>query len=377
MEFDNLSKKIIVILYNYKKNKILTNKISKIASNLNINKRIFNKKKLESHIKKWKELYPNVSAKWYKVYSTVLGHEDENFVPENIYYLVIEPTLNNKQVYKAYSDKNFYNLYYDEKLFPNTIIRNIDGVYYDSNYKFISLSNQNLINILSRYKKIIVKPAIDSGGGKAVDLFINTGHFFKNKNKKILSLNYLEKIYKRNFLIQEYISQHAFFKQFNKDSVNTIRIFTYRSVKNNNIIILHSLLRIGRKGNFVDNQASGGISCGIKETGELNSFAIDKYGNKYFEINGINLSNKLKIPYFEEVKIIARQIAEKNIYARLLGLDFYVNNENKIKLIEINNINNEINFYQMNNGSLFGDYTNEIIEFCSKNYKSFVIDYYY
>jgi hypothetical protein len=50
---------------------------------------------------------------------------------------------------------------------------------------------------------------------------------------------------------------------------------------------------------------------------------------------------------------------------------------NQVKLIEINNNNNEINFYQMNRGPLFGKYTQEIINYCQKSRKSFCIDFDY
>ena len=72
---------------------------------------------------------------------------------------------------------------------------------------------------------------------------------------------------------------------------------------------------------------------------------------------------------------IAKKIAKLNYYSRLLGIDLGMDNNGRIRIIEINSVNNEINFYQMNNGPLFGDYTKEIIDYCKKNQISYCFDY--
>ena len=77
---------------------------------------------------------------------------------------------------------------------------------------------------------------------------------------------------------------------------------------------------------------------------------------------------------FDEIVSHGLEIAKKFHYHRLLGFDFCVDEMGEVKLIEINNRNNEINFFQMNNGPLFREYTNEIIEFCSKNKKTVCFD---
>jgi len=104
---------------------------------------------------------------------------------------------------------------------------------------------------------------------------------------------------------------------------------------------------------------------------------VDKYGNRYKEINGTDLDKRFIVPFYEQMHAIACEVAPENKYARLLGFDFFLDRENNVKIIEINNINNEINFHQMNNGPLFGEYTDEVIDYCVQNCKSFVIDFYY
>lgn len=158
--------------------------------------------------------------------------------------------------------------------------------------------------------------------------------------------------------------------------MNTIRLFSYKSVINNQIYILQGVFRIGKPGSIVDNQAAGGLACAIDlETSKLNNFVSDKYGNKYYQFNNINFSNDYYIPHLQEMKELAIYIASRLFYFRLLSFDFCVDNMNNIKLIEINNKNHEINFYQFNNGPLFNSFTEEILSYCKDKPVNFLIDF--
>lgn len=372
-----LIKKLLIGVYNYKRTKVFRRKINSIYKGLkNVNKS-WDNEKLSIHRIKWGRLKSNISVKWYKVFSSVIGFEDENFIPEDIYYTVVEPCLNDKQLNKAYADKNRYTELYGCNLFPESLIHNIDGVYYNKDFKYIDFTNSTIDSWRNNYIKLIIKPAIDTGGGKAVTLFTLHNNTYLNSKKEVLSFEWLYNQFESNFIIQPFINQHDFFEKFNADSINTVRIFTYRSVKSNNVTLLHSLLRVGRKGSHVDNQASGGFSCGINEKGKLNNFAVNKYGERFNYLNDIDLNQEIIVPFYSEMIQLTTSLAKNNRYARLLGFDVYVDANNAVRLIEINNLNNEINFYQMNNGSLFGDYTDEVIEYCTKSNKSFVLDFYY
>ena len=117
---------------------------------------------------------------------------------------------------------------------------------------------------------------------------------------------------------------------------------------------------------------------GMDSQGKLNKFAIKKDGSKFDKVNDINLvENDYIIPFFEELKAAAILIAEKNIHHRMLALDMVIDENNHPRCVEVNNRSNEINFHQLNNGPLFGEFTDEIIAYCEKHtenlYKEFVI----
>lgn len=341
-------------------------KINKIYKHLGIKDSKTDKNILKQHIDYWSPLSNKVNTRWFEVYSNVSNYQDVKYIPENIYQNVVEAKLNDRELSFAYKDKNFYELFYDEKeIFPECILRNINGFYFDKTYQPIKINENNFLSYLNNFDKILVKPSIDSGGGKNVELFRREDGKFINDKGRVLSFEYLQKSYVKNFIIQNYILQDSFFAQFNPSSVNTVRIFTYRSVVTGEVIVLHNILRIGKKGSIVDNQAMGGISIKINDNSLLNDYAIDKYGNKYSEHNGIVFSQiKTKVPKLEDMRNLAKCLAFKNIYSRLMGFDFCLSKDGQIKLIEINNQFAEINFFQMNSSTLFGKYTDEIIQYC-------------
>lgn len=339
----------------------------------NIKRPRYDKKLVELNKNYWRKIDKLHNATCYKIFSSINSIHDKNYISEQTYYNKVEPTLNNLSFSEAYSDKNFYSKIFSKKLLPQTYMRCIDGVFYDDSFR--KVDPNNLEDLLKDEWKIIIKKSIETGGGKGVWLYlkINGRYDFLDFSGDLVNNLYYR--FGKNFIVQQYINQHNFFKKFNESSVNTIRILTYRSVLTNEIIVINSVFRIGKKGSYVDNQSSGGISCGINlETGFINDFAIDKLGNITQRSNGTNFSGE-QVPFFGEMKELAKEIGEQYRYHRLLGFDFTVDTNNNIKVLEVNTKNNEINFYQMNNGPLFGIYSDEILDYCMKFQKTINIDF--
>jgi hypothetical protein len=376
---DNLIKKLISIIINLRESRLFSKKMKRIYNGL-LEKNLIRQDTneiIKKHIEYWQRLGLKIDNLSYSVFSSVSGYEDPLFVPEIVYYNQIEPKLNNRMMTLASADKNIYEYYFSEfDIFPKTLIRKIEDVYYDSYYNLMAPSKDLLQDIIGHDRKVIIKKTYDTGGGLNVGLFVYSNGIFHDQTRKMnYTLDTLTDLFGFDYVIQEYIQQHDFYSRFNPSSINTIRIFTYRSVKNNVVIPLQAVFRIGRPGKITDNQASGGISCGINREGTMNDFAIDKYGNKYLESNGIRFSDIDKVYMFEEMSVMAIRIAQKQFYSRLLGFDFCVDNLGKVRLLEINNSNIETNFLQMNNGPLFGSYTEEIVQYCLHTSKTICLDF--
>lgn len=317
------------------------------------------------------------SAKWLKIYAGINNIISPDYVPENYYYVIIEPRLNNLIYSLAYADKNLYTILIPENVdvLPKTFLRKINGVFYENGYKPVSINEAKEILKNISHKEIIIKPSSDSAGGRNVSILRNYSNIWYNKEQKF-DLQTINQKYPTNLILQEKINQHSFYKSLNESSVNTVRIFTYRSVKDNKIHILHSIIRVGKPGQEVDNQASGGYSIGVDNKGYLNSFAVNKYGNKTSLINNLDLKTIKKAPGIENMHQVAKKIAPAFFYNRLLAFDFCLDEQGNVKLLEVNLKNIEINFLQMNNGPLFGNKTAEIIDYCKTAPKSINFDFY-
>jgi hypothetical protein len=327
--------------------------------------------------RKYKELWKKSGYKadksWLKMYGNICGDWDYRFIPESIYYLVAEPCLNNKSFSKSFSDKNLYSLFLKGFNRPETIVSNIEDVFYDA--ELVLSDDARTKEAMLSQSQIIIKPATDSGGGKDVTLWSVKGDKLISGYGEAIPAEELLKRYKRNFVIQKVIEQHPFYKRFNSSSVNTVRILTYRSPADEKIHILHTVFRVGSKDSITDNQASGGFACGVTDDGRLTGFAVDKKGNRYSEVNSIILEKGLKLEGYDELSATAIKAASRFYYSRLLGFDLCIDKDNQVIIIEVNNMNNEINFFQMIEGPLFGEFTEEVAEWCGKHKRSFMIDY--
>lgn len=375
MNGDLLLKKTMMSLYDHRRNRTLRKKVLKILSYCSAKNPLTEP---PSAVKKgykalWKVFSVSGDEAWLRLYGNISGIWDHRYVPENIYYNRIEPCLNNKAFTKCYTDKNFYPSYLRDFNIPATLISNIDGVFYNNEHK--PVTSEEALRLLNNETGFIIKPATDSGGGNKVTLWGKSNSGMLSNEGKVLTGDFLHSAYKKNYVIQKVIEQHAFFSRYNPTSVNTVRVLTYRSVKDESINVLHCILRVGASGSITDNQASGGYACGVTNTGQLTGNAVDKMGNRFQKVNNADLLPGTMIEGFEKIIKTSCDLASRYHYARLLGLDLCLNKEGDIIVLEVNNVNNEINFYQMLYGPLFKEFTDEVISYCLSHGCSFMIDY--
>jgi glutathione synthase/RimK-type ligase-like ATP-grasp enzyme len=99
------------------------------------------------------------------------------------------------------------------------------------------------------------------------------------------------------------LSQESVLRNFNPDTINTIRVLT----KNvgGNIQIVSAAVRFGRRGQFVDNMHAGGLAASVDvETGKINSHAGRRFDPiKYVEHPDSHLTFEgVQIPQWQEIK---------------------------------------------------------------------------
>lgn len=288
----------------------------------------------------WKQLTNKVEPYSYRLFSHYIG-EVPHIVPDYIGTEIISYYLNPQRYIDFYEDKNTYDSYIllNDSL-PKTYAKRISGgsmllVDNDSFYQANQMSiNDHLKNL--GVDKCVLKPTIDSCSGNGVMMFQKGNGSYVSTKGVILSNAFLES-FSDDFVIQEAIIQHPDLAKFNPTSVNTLRICTYRSVKDERIEVTGALIRIGKQGEIVDNAHAGGCFVGIDlESGHLHHYACDQYGNKYESWNSTSFAVAYKIPNWDIVKEFARRVASYNHHCRLLALDITVDADGRPRLIEIN-----------------------------------------
>jgi len=333
----------------------------------NIAKRLkLSSKNIKTYKKRWGGITKFINPKWFQVFEAISGVSDINYVAQDIFYGIIEPKLNNRSLALAHADKNSYDKYYSINPFPRNLVRNIHGIFLNSDYQLISEKDFPLF--LKGRDRVLVKPSIESSQGRNIRIFTKdiSGSFYDSSGDR-LTIDYINRKYKKNYVVQEYVQQHPYFTQFNESSLNCARIFTYRSVTTNKVTVLGSLLKFGKGGSFIDNQSAGGICSEIDANGYLNRYGTDILGNKYHTFgNNRKFYEAGPVHKIEEMKKIAVKIASENYHFRLIGIDICVDSDDKPVIIEVNNNYLGINFHQMAGRSLFKEFTDEVIDYCAR-----------
>lgn len=311
---------------------------------------------------------------FYRWYSNFIG-EDLNILPDDLMHNVIEPILNPMRFRGLYADKNMFDKllkpYFKNFVTPRTLVRCINGGLYDERYFYIDNTQASSIIQSSNASFLVAKPSIDSSSGNSVLFFRKKDDVFVlDKTNTILNIASLSIMLGYNYIIQEGLVQSEEMKQFNPSSINTLRIATYKSVVNEKANVLNAVLRIGKAGASVDNLHAGGCMVGIDSEGKLRSFCGDQYGNMFTEFNGISFDQRdFYIPNFEIVKGFAQQVAACIPHQRVLALDIMLDKDNQPKLIEYNNCAFSIWVFQQTIGTVFGDYTDEVVDYCKAHLK--------
>ncbi|WP_430814646.1 sugar-transfer associated ATP-grasp domain-containing protein [Carboxylicivirga sp. RSCT41] len=325
---------------------------------------------LKNYKKKWGVFGAGVKDIHVRNASGFLGYFDENIVPSDVYFAIIEPLLNNRKFALAYEDKARIDWINKPEHIPAIYVRNINGVYYSNDKKVLQKQSIDFDGLLTGVDSVVIKKTIEIHGGKGVEMFDRNkeGQLVNDKNE-ILSLDLLEQKFKKDFLVQKTVEQHPFYKAFNPSSLNTFRVYTYRSVTDNQIHILYSFLRIGAEKSRVDNIANGGVFVCLKE-GRFIEKGMKIGGVVVKQMNGLKPFKEMGTPPFiDEVYKLAKELAASHYYCRILGFDLAIDAQGKVMHIETNTSDIGMEGLQCTLGPLFHEFTDEIIEYCKTEMK--------
>ncbi|WP_347075144.1 sugar-transfer associated ATP-grasp domain-containing protein [Bacteroides uniformis] len=208
----------------------------------------------------------------------------------------------------------------------------------------------------------IIKPSIDSGSGKNVKLV-------RKEEIDTAKVKDLFETYKWDFNIQKRLEQSATLKKLNESSLNTLRIYTYRTLAGEYVLLV-SVVRFGGKGAFNDNASTGGGFCHVYDDGSLDQRVL-----RYHTLDKPTLKEflgfeSLTIPNYDRVMKFVFDLHRRLPYFDLVGWDIALDVNNEPVFIEMN-LTAESGFAQMNGGPLFGKYLDEVMERVSKVHKDY------
>jgi hypothetical protein len=297
-----------------------------------------------------------INTRWHQYFYTTTGIFDVRYLPPEFYSFKILQKLNNPHfMCRAYADKNFAAILFPDVLQPKTIIKNINGLYYDC--QGCPITEAEAIHSCLNLPDAIIKPSINSSVGKNIIRFSSLGGIIN----KDTSIEHFLSRYHKNFIIQEFLSQHPTLSLLNPALLNTMRIMTYR--REEDVVFLCAVMRVGKKNATVDNMSKGGVGCRIHSDGRLDKYGYSRIPYAVYEENdwGIKFSD-IVVPSFPSIVKKAKSLHFRVPYARIIGWDFAVNHEGEAVLIEINTLFPS-SLQQFIAG--FGEYTDEIIEAAS------------
>ena len=293
-----------------------------------------------------------VPTYWHQYLYSRNGLYSEKYIPASIYNSEILYRLNTLRFGLPYADKGFYDTLFPGFNRPRTIIKSVNGCFFDDKYP---ITKEKALDICNNLDNAVIKPSLEGHWGVGVELFHSENGYIPELNTSLQDL-FLQ--YKKNFIIQEKFEQHPDLAKLNPTSVNTIRVLSYRS--NNEIKILYAVIRIGRKGKVVDNETSGGIKADIDlQTGRIKGVAFGNPQEKTMPQtdSGVVLDNYL-IPKFPSVLEFVKSLHERLPYFNLIGWDISVDKNGNPAMIEWNRA---AELSQVAHGPAFGDYTEEIL----------------
>lgn len=303
----------------------------------------------------------------YRYYANISGIDDPTYMPKDLFYVVVERCLNDINYADLYADKNMYDRIYGPEYFPETVVRFIKSRFYTKDYQPISVEIAE--ELLHRLESgLVVKRTLGSCGGKSVRLYRkDEGGRHVDDMGNILSLGEFVNCFEGgHFVFQRRLEQSEFTKQFNRSSVNTFRVMTLRLPENESeIVVLKSILRMGVGDVIVDNEASGGISVGVLSDGTFSSYATDGNGQKvaFHPVTKIRFEGQ-KCLYIDDIYKLVIHLAKMVPHLRLLSWDVALDENNKPFCIEVNTSSVSIGFLQTFNGSLFGEYSKLVRDYC-------------
>ena len=294
--------------------------------------------------------------RWFDVYNSIRPNQIDlkYYIPDGFYYCMVDTFMSSHNSCYIMDDKNLYDLYFPEAKRPLTIIRKEKDLLFDKNYNIIS--EDKAVQLCRQQDRIIIKPSIESCGGKGICYWSNEESDINDLKNILCSFD--------SMIVQEVVTPHELLNHINSDCLSTLRIVTL--IFEGSVHVVSSVLIMAGKGAKTNHLHSGGLVCGILSDGHMKDYAYDGAGNCYQEHpNGIVFS-KTVIPGFQKCVDLVKTLAPRlSRVTRLIGWDLTIDSYGEPILIEANMTWGGL--CQIANGPIFGSLTPSILDYVAEN----------
>ena len=163
----------------------------------------------------------------------------------------------------------------------------------------------------------------------------NEGCLHEYQDESGLAMNsatIAEKYKDHSVIFEKQILQHPDMAKFNPDTVNTIRVLTYKNK------IIAATVRFGGKGCFVDNISKGGLAVNVDvETGKLSEWGMRKYDFEHCTEHPDTHERFVGqvVPMWNDAKAIVERCMKFMPYFGCVGYDVAISKDGPL-IVEIN-----------------------------------------
>lgn len=263
---------------------------------------------------------------WYRIYKNFHGFSP--YVMGGIYSdNKVREIVNPFSQLSSLEHKGLCDVYFPTLPFPKALVRRISGIYYDSEMN--QISELDAATILAGEEQFVIKPAWGTFQGKGVRK-ISCGTMSGIHTRQISELF---KDYTCDIIAQEVVCQHHDVEELNPTSLNCCRV---TSIYINGKYDYSVMLKIGKKGSSIDNWNSS-LICGVSKDGIIQKVGYDNKLNVYEATDRGVVFGGRRLPRFKEMVTLVEQ-SHKHFFPNcgIIGWDVFVDNENKVRLIEAN-----------------------------------------
>lgn len=295
-----------------------------------------------------------MSYKDFTVFYNRSGVFSPYYIPYYFNKFFLRPNLVPESYQHAFQNKAYLHKIMPNAKQPKMVIRRVEGIYYDDQFRKITLDEAVEIcyGRLESGKEIVVKPSGKSGGAGVVFFAEATKDELRDVLRKKGSL----------FIVQEAIKQHPEMAKLNPTTVNTVRMTSLLLDKD--VIPVAALIKVGSPKARVDNFKHGGVLLGVKMDGSVQPWGLNVARERVTELpSGIKLGEGgfEKVPCWDSVLETVKRAHLDTPKIKLISWDVAIDDENEAEIIECNYAG-DLRMHQVLTGPVLGEYIGPVLD---------------